>query len=40
MHASANDDMTIETIDIHALRISTRKYKESQKIDNIIADYV
>jgi len=38
MHASANDDMTIETIDIHALRISTRKYKESQKIDNIISN--
>ena len=38
MHASANDDMKIETIDIHALRISTRKYKESQKIDNIISN--
>ena len=38
MHASVNNDKTIETIDIHALRISTRKYEESQKIDNIISN--
>lgn len=35
MHASvANLDK--ESIDLHALRISTRKYAESQEIDNII----
>jgi hypothetical protein len=41
MHASANDDagmLKTETIDIHALRISTRKYIESKEIDKIISD--
>jgi superfamily II DNA or RNA helicase len=40
MHASANDDAEMqktETIDIHALRISTRKYIESKEIDKIIS---
>ena len=40
MHASANDDagmLKTETIDIHALRISTRKYIESKEIDKIIS---
>jgi hypothetical protein len=41
MHASANDDkddINTETIDIHALRISTRKYIESKEIDKIISN--
>ena len=41
MHASANDDVEMlktETIDIHALRISTRKYIESKEIDKIISN--
>jgi hypothetical protein len=41
MHASANDDsgmLKTETIDIHALRISTRKYIESKEIDKIISN--
>jgi len=41
MHASANDDIGMlktETIDIHALRISTRKYIESKEIDRIISN--
>ena len=41
MHASANDDVVMqktETIDIHALRISTRKYIESKEIDKIISN--
>ena len=41
MHASANDDeemLNTETIDIHALRISTRKYIESKEIDKIISN--
>lgn len=40
MHASANDEakmLNTETIDIHALRISTRKYIESKEIDKIIS---
>ena len=40
MHASVNDDKKasdIESIDIHALRISTRKYIESKEIDKIIS---
>jgi hypothetical protein len=38
IHASVDDDTTRETIDIHALRISTRKYVDSMKIDKIIAN--
>jgi hypothetical protein len=38
IHASLNDNNKKETIDIHALRISTRKYRESQDIDNIITN--
>ena len=41
MHASANNDVVMqktETIDIHALRISTRKYIESKEIDKIISN--
>jgi hypothetical protein len=38
IHASVDDDTTRETIDIHALRISTRKYIDSMKIDKIIAN--
>ena len=38
MHASVNDDMRRESIDINAFRISTRKYIESKKIDKIIMD--
>jgi len=36
MHASVNDNENNESIDLHALRISTRKYSESNEIDNII----
>ena len=38
MHASVNDDVKRESIDINAFRISTRKYIESKKIDKIIMD--
>jgi hypothetical protein len=38
IHASVDDDSTRETIDIHALRISTRKYVDSVKIDRVIAN--
>ena len=38
MHASIDDDENKETIDIHALRISTRKYRDSIKVDRIITD--
>jgi len=36
MHASVNDDKNKESIDLHALRISTRKYAESAEIDTVI----
>ena len=38
LHASINDNENKETIDIHALRISTRKYIDSMKVDKIIRD--
>jgi hypothetical protein len=38
MHASVNDDVKRESIDINAFRISTRKYIESKKVDKIIMD--
>jgi hypothetical protein len=38
LHASKNDNDNKETIDIHALRISTRKYIDSMKVDKIIRD--
>lgn len=38
IHASVDDDSERETIDIHALRISTRKYVDSMKIDRVIAN--
>tara|TARA_B100000795_G_scaffold270051_1_gene262237 strand:- start:16186 stop:19650 length:3465 start_codon:yes stop_codon:yes gene_type:complete len=38
MHSSKNDDENRETIDIHALRISTRKYIDSTIVDKIIRD--
>jgi hypothetical protein len=38
MHASTDDDTMRETLDIHALRISTRKLIESKNIDNIISN--
>ena len=38
LHASINDNENKETIDIHALRISTRKYIDSIKVDKIIRD--
>ena len=38
IHASLNDNNKKETTDIHALRISTRKYRESQDIDKIITN--
>jgi len=36
MHASVENDSSKETIDLHAFRISTRKFNISNKIDNII----
>lgn len=36
MHASVSDDENKESIDLHAFRISTRKYTESNEIDKII----
>lgn len=36
MHASVEKDNSKETIDLHAFRISTRKFKISNDIDNII----
>lgn len=36
MHASIYDNNLKESIDLHALRISTRKYAQSNIIDNII----
>ena len=38
LHASRNDNENKETIDIHALRISTRKYIDSMTVDKIIRD--
>ena len=38
LHASKNDNENKETIDIHALRISTRKYIDSMTVDKIIRD--
>lgn len=38
IHASVDDDDKRETIDINALRISTRKYVDSMKIDRVIAN--
>lgn len=38
IHASKNNDDKKETIDIHALRISTRKYIDSTTVDKIIRD--
>ena len=36
MHASVENDNSKESIDLHAIRISTRKFKISNDIDNII----
>ena len=39
MHASVNDDENKESIDLHAFRISTRKYAESYAIDKVINNH-
>jgi hypothetical protein len=38
MHASIGENIEKESIDLHALRISTRKYSESKEIDKIISN--
>jgi hypothetical protein len=38
MHASVYDNNEKETIDLHAFRISTRKYGQSALVDNIISN--
>ena len=39
MHASISNDKNKESIDLHALRISTRKYAESNEIDTVINNH-